>query len=415
MGTGATAITGPQVEGGRPDKLAVVEACLPASHASVLLLDLRVIDEIVGRARPQAAPQRGLAHGIAVYEARQAQFVVAALAAVLEVLVNPGHILVVVVLTAGHRQLPVTKGHRVMQRMALGAFVAGLATAQVMVETGIEQVVEAQRVVQRQRYGALVFAGCLATAVVHRQAQACREALAPCNDYIALAGLGLAAAGGGNADIGFCGGHTLEVLQRLLDITQVQQVAGLSRHGVPQVGPAACAFGETDITNTPRQQGQYQDAAAQVLCFGQYPGGDVTLLDNRILHALHREIDSARPQAAPQRGVTVGVGRRQGPLELLGGVADQANVVDPEARGFPGRQYSVRGGGRFQANIRLGFKLLTQCPFALLLAQQRIVGCGSKAALRCAQAAGQQEQAEGDGRHITSLWTDKYGSVYRAM
>lgn len=235
-GPGAAAIAHAQIEGTDTDEFTVVDPGLPAGHAPTLQLDFRVFDKIAGGAAPTAEGHTGLTHGIAIDHPRDLDLIGAATALVGVSLVGPGNRLVVVVFAGGEAQLPIVIGHRVMHGMSLGAAVAAFAAAQVMVETDIEQVVERRQVVQRQGDVALVFTGLLAAGVVHRQADPYRNGLLPSDHHVALPRLRILALGRFDLHIGFGGGHTLEVLQCLLDIAQVKHVAGGRGHRVPVIG-----------------------------------------------------------------------------------------------------------------------------------------------------------------------------------
>lgn len=120
---------------------------------------------------------------------------------------------------AGRRQHPVAPGQRVVQRVALGAALARPATAQVVVETDVIQVVERQQVIAGNGDTALLFSGRVCAAIISRKTKAKEESLLPTDKQIAFADL----ISRNDLDFSFGRGYALEVLLRLLDIAQVKQ------------------------------------------------------------------------------------------------------------------------------------------------------------------------------------------------
>ena len=128
-----------------------------------------------------------------------------------------------------------------MHRLAFGALgrVAEDVAVEVVVGTDIEQVVQAERIVQRQRGAGLIAAGGLGAAVVQAQGEAPLLGLHVLDHQVAVARLGTGCGRGLDLDVGLGRGGALEVLQALLDVAQVQQVARAGRNGRAQQGAAA--------------------------------------------------------------------------------------------------------------------------------------------------------------------------------
>lgn len=296
--------------------------------------------------------------------------------------------------------MPVTEGQRVVERIAIRAAPPGLAAAQVVVEAGVEQIVEREQVVQRQRHVALIFASGLAARVIHRQAHTGRKLLAPLDHHITFAGFGIRRTGRRDLNVGLSGRHALEVLQCLLDVTQVEQIAGVGRHRIPQVGTAAGAFRKTNLANAPRHYRQHQNPAVQILSFGEDTSGDVARLDNRVLHTLHRHVDARATQATAHGRIILGVGSLQRPLKFLGCLANQANVIDGKARRLFCRQTRATLIQRWCLKTHIGprFQLITQRPLTFLLAQQlffRPGRLGRSGHQECAHCQRRQREVSG--------------------
>src|SRR5690606_1855165 len=221
-----------------------------------------------------------------------------------------------------------------MQRVALGALAPFITAPQVMGVAGIEQVVGMPEVVQRNCDAALVLAGRFAAGVVERQAEPRRETLAPVDNQITGAGPGAFPTRGLDLDIRFRCWRSLEILQSLLDVAQVEQIARLRRHGTPGVGQWAAAWRDPYGIDDTGNERQDQPAAVQVLGFSQDSGGDEASGDDGILNALDAEVDATRAQATPQRGVMGGIGRAQGPLKILGALADQLDFINAKTGCF---------------------------------------------------------------------------------
>ena len=121
--------------------------------------------------------------------------------------------------------------------MPLRTAITTFATAQVVAETGIEQVIETQRIIQRQRDVALVLpVSLLPESSVDRLTRATEACFQTITTSLSP-GFASVSARRRNLNVGLGRGHPLEVLQGLLDVPQVQQVAGLGRHGIPQGRP----------------------------------------------------------------------------------------------------------------------------------------------------------------------------------
>jgi hypothetical protein len=128
----------------------VPDADFPAGHAPALDFDFGVVDEVPGAVEIAAQRNRGLADGVAVDEARKPDFVVFAQPAVDVVLVGASDRLVVAVGAAGKAQAPVAERQGIMDAAPARAAPAGLVAAEIVAETGIEEIVEREQVVAGQ-------------------------------------------------------------------------------------------------------------------------------------------------------------------------------------------------------------------------------------------------------------------------
>jgi len=341
---------------------------------------------------------------VAVHQPRQAHFSVARFAGVHVVLTEPGDALVVLAAAERGAEQPVTKRDRVMQRLAAGALAA--VVEQIVVDADIRQVVEAERAVPREGRTALRAAGGFGAAVVEAQRRAQRAERARCpavlEDQVAVAGACIGRRRGFDLDVGVGGRQALEVFQALLDVAQVEQVAGHGGDGVAQGGGRGVAIGRTDGRDAPRHQGECERAASQVLRGGEHAGGDPTRFDQRLLQPREHGVDALRAEATAD-GVVVALvtrGRTPGeqPPERLGALAVERQAVDAKARGFGVGQ--ARDGGlgvAREARVDRALLLISQRTLALLLAQLFDEGLRGQGVGLCGCACGDQHQTGCEG------------------
>src|SRR5690606_26869071 len=116
--------------------------------------------------------------------------------------------------------------------------------------------------------------------------------------HITFARLGVSTFCRNDLDISLGSRNPLEVLQGLFDIAQVEQIARVSRHGIPDPGPATAVLGETDVADAAWYQGQAERPLVQVLGLGQYTSGDEASGNDRILDAFHTQVDTGSSQTA---------------------------------------------------------------------------------------------------------------------
>src|SRR5690606_18116884 len=145
---------------------------------------LRIVDGIVRLTPPAAQVDVGLALGTAQQRARNPHFRIAAIAAV-HVLLERADDSLPIVVTAGRcTKHPIVDRGIVVRRPARRSLRAAIEDIPSQVD--VEQVIPAQRIVQRQRGAALPFSGGLAAAVVERQVDAPSGALLPRDHQYAL-------------------------------------------------------------------------------------------------------------------------------------------------------------------------------------------------------------------------------------
>ncbi|MNE04971.1 hypothetical protein D3C80_975190 [compost metagenome] len=170
-------------------------------------------------------------------------------------------------------------------------------------------------------------------------------------------------------DVGLDCGYALEVLQRLFEVTQVENVAGARRDGVPGGGLGGRARREADAVDAPGYQGEREGAALEVLRGGQDAGGDVATSNDGVLDTLQHDVDAGGAEAVARGRVVNRVGCLQRPAKAFGKFTIEQNPGDREAGRFLGRE-SVDGKVRNtrQACVRRGFQLFAQNALALLLA-----------------------------------------------
>ena len=247
----------------------------------------------------------------------------------------------------------------------------------------IEQVVQAQQVVGGHGGAGLVAPGGPGAAVVQREGGAQGKPLHHLDHQVAVARPGI---GGGrrfDLQVGFCRGQALEVLQALLDVAQVEQLAGGGGNGAGQRRAARQrrrqhrVGREADGRDAPGDHRQHQGAGGQVLRGGQHAGGDPAARNQGLLGTGQHHVDAGGAQAAVQRRVRSALARtrarvgqrRQDPLERLGALAHQRDAPDAKARALVVRDALDRGcRGTRQALVDAALVLLAQGALALLLA-----------------------------------------------
>lgn len=323
-------------------------------------------------------------HRITVNQPRQSDVAVPAFTAVEIGLIGPRDRLVIAVAAGGEPEQPIAERQRIVSGVATGAAPARIAAAQVVIETEVEQVIQRPQIIVRKDDSALIFAGRLGARVIGGYTQPERKALLPTDDEVAVTRPGIRTIGRRDLYVGFGGGYAFEVFQRLLDVAQVERVARADGHRIPLRGARIRSCGKTNAANPAGNQGQSQRSGVQVLRFGEHTGCDVTTAHNRVLHALHHQIDPSRAQTTPDCRVIRtrfrAVGRSQSPLEFFCGIAAQQDAFDFEAGRLINGQAAQIGRrlGAFQTHIGRWFLLLAQDALALLLAQQFLIGslCG---------------------------------------
>ena len=264
--------------------------------------------------------QAELAYRVAVHQPAELELAGLAFAAVVVGLAGAGYHLVVAMLAS--RCKPAASSQTECcnaRRIAFAAAFAVGTAAQVVVVGKVEQVIQGEQVVVRQRGAALVQAGALAAAVVCTEGKAVRVGLLPQDDQVAVPWRSVAGGGWFDTDVGLGRGHPLEVFQPLFDIAQVQQVACLHRQSVGRMQPFGGWLGVAYIADAAWDQRQRQHAGSQLLRPGQYAGGDVATRQNGSLYPVNHQIDACHVQTMACQYVfaaaAVTVGGYQYPLE----------------------------------------------------------------------------------------------------
>lgn len=100
---------------------------------------------------------------------------------------------------------------------------------QIPADVGVEQIVVREGSIHGQGGRAQVTPGAIRTAIVQAEAQPDGSAFLPTHQQVA-GGLALPWR---DPDIGGRAGDSLEILQALLDIAQIENIAGRCRDGIP--------------------------------------------------------------------------------------------------------------------------------------------------------------------------------------
>ena len=351
------------------------EAGLPAAGIAALHRDFGVIDVVAAAAGEGFDADRVFAVGIAVDDAGELDVVGVAGAAVDVVLGVAGHALVVAVVAVVQGQRPVTEGDGIVDGVALVAVVARIQKRQVPVVADVEQIVQGQWIVVGERDAALVAAGGRAAAIVGGQCQAKGKALFVVDQDVGIA-RGRASRRGGDLDVGRRGGRTPEVLQRLVEIMDVEQIARARRKRSRPVAPAIPRI-HLHAPYAPRNDGKPQYAGGQVLRADHDPAGDVAGADQGVLRPFLKQPNAFYAQAFTDRAVVM-IPSRQAtvqPGKCL--VVEQTHLTDGEAGTFPFGQAKLASWTCLRLEyVGMFYQLLALRLFPLLLAAQFGTGIG---------------------------------------
>ena len=235
----------------------------------------------------------------------------------------------------------------------------------------IGEVVQPERTVPGHGGSGLGLARGPGAGVVQAQGESQRKFLRVPHPQIAVAGPGVDRRRWHDLHVGIDGRQALEVLQPLLDVAQVEQIARRRRDGVEQMPRFRVAAVVTDRGNAAGHQRQNQCARAQILRSCEDAGRDVATLQDGLLHTRHDDVDALRAEATADGRIAAVVSRgvRQTPAEPFDRLALQHNAIDREARRF--RTGQLRGSNRGElgtAQIHAPLLPLPQQPLPLLLA-----------------------------------------------
>jgi hypothetical protein len=128
------------------------------------------------------------------------------------------------------------------------------------------------------------------------------------DDEVAVAGLGVWGGRGLDLDVRLGRGRALEVLQALLDVAQVQEIAGTRGNGRGEQGGAAEQCGRrvrrrADGSDATGHERQRQRAGGEILRRSQHASGDPALGNDGLLSARKDHVDASRAQAAANRRI----------------------------------------------------------------------------------------------------------------
>ncbi len=366
--TGTAPISQAGIERDLAEKLAMVQAQLPTGGAPSLHLDLGIVDGAGRLPPPTAAIGPDLDGRVAEHQAVDARFCIAATAAVRVGFDGASNGLAVIVGTCGRAEQPIAVRNVVVHGPTVGVLAGTVEHA--FAQADVEQLVESERIVQRERAVGLQLAGRIAAGIVQAQGGAETRTLLPGDGQIAFAWLCALTFGRCNLDICRDRRHALEVFQALLDVAQVEQLTAACWHCVGNRGPRRGRLAEARGMQTPWHQRQRQDAAGEVLWGRQHARGDVAACNDCVLHPLHHQIDAVGTETAPGCRIILGVGRGQGPTKVVCARTIEHDALDQETGRFVlGQTFDAVVGCTFQAHIRPRFLLFTQDALTLLLAQ----------------------------------------------
>ena len=102
-------------------------------------------------------------------------------------------------------------------------------------------------------------------------------------------------------DVCLGGGDALEVFQCLLDIAQVQDVAGSCGNGIAGGGANFASGSKAHSAQAAGEHGKRELAAFEVLWLGQDAAGDKAACRQGVLRPFDEQADTLRAEAAPER------------------------------------------------------------------------------------------------------------------
>ncbi|CBJ38049.1 protein of unknown function [Ralstonia solanacearum CMR15] len=282
------------------------------------------------------------------------------------------------------RRRPVSPRHRVETVPAVGAMVL-VAEIQVLAVAHVEQVVQAQRVVDADAQVALQLAGRAGARIVHRRDDRPGLRALDRDHHIAHA----RHVRRHELHVDVLAGDALHLLQALFEVAQVQQVTWARGEGgfpgAPHIG--LC---ETDLPDHAGHQDEAQRAGAQVLLGQQHARGHVASAQDGLRDTLGEHVHALLADAGAVVVVKPCLGEGEGVLGQSGGALGagglgqvlrdfQGETVDAEAGCFGGDVGELGRGGLLGAYCG-GLYGLFAFAGLLLLAEAlflfRVGGCG---------------------------------------
>lgn len=273
----------------------------------------------------------------------------------------------------------------------------------VVAEAEAQQIVESQRIVVGGDDGGLQATACRDAGIVERNADSPRAGPRYCQDQIALAGF----AAGRDVDADVLRWHALHLLERLLDVAQVEEVARADGKGARDA-PVGAAVLKADGANDAGNQHKAQLALGEILFGDAQPGRDEAAVDQQTLCTVLYPVDPFAADALT--GETRQV--RLQPGEGFEALAFDAQRIDCETvrLGRQSERFFLRRSRKAQpkvGGISAGFAL--QCFLLRALSLRFEIGC----ALRRRHAGGKPEIAHAQERERSDYAAESAAFVCR--
>ncbi|SCU75413.1 hypothetical protein CNECB9_2360010 [Cupriavidus necator] len=280
-----------QVELRGAEVVPVQPADLGKGCAALLIQDLGVFDEGVAPAMADAELQAVLLELVALEEVHGPQFGILRVAARLEHLIHAGDALEVIAAVGGGGEGPVAPRHGIEGIEAARA-PSALIDVGVMAVADIQEVVQPERVVDAERKIALELAGGGIAAVIERGDELPGFGT-PHGDHDVRLAWQLAR---DDLHLDVLAGYPLHLLQALLQVPHVEQVAGAcGERGLP--APAQGFISKAYLADDARDQGKAQHAGGQVLLRDRHTGGGVAPAKNPGAQAPDDGVDAVAADA----------------------------------------------------------------------------------------------------------------------
>jgi hypothetical protein len=330
-----------QIQLGVTEVATMRERCLDAGFVTVLRIEFDVFDVAVCPALADVQLDGSAAVMVAMQQALDAEVERTRGAAAAKGLRGTGDGLVVAIAIGACGEQPVAARHGVVDVEALRA--ATVAVECIVGDAQRQHVVGADRIVDAEADAGLVQAGSGGTGIIQRRDHTPRLAAFDGNDQVGLAGVIRRR----DVDVDILRRQAFHLLHALLDVAQVEQIAGTHRQ-CPAPVAGRRVVGHANGMDQAGHERERQYAVGQILPAQAHARGDVAARDDQVARATHDQAEAFVADATASVAIEVALHETEGVAAL----ALQADLPDVDARGFAGQIAMMKIGGRFFAQSR---------------------------------------------------------------